>query len=96
VRRGLWRELVGDLKLVDCKNQQQQTRNNLPIRPPIHPSRSYQSSASTTPLIFALSPGSDPMTALLKFAETMRVRGWGLVGLGLWLGFVAGVVGGYV
>lgn len=34
---------------------------------------SYADSSPTTPLIFVLSPGSDPMMALLKCAETMGI-----------------------
>jgi len=34
----------------------------------------YLESRATTPLIFILSPGSDPLKALLKFAETKNKR----------------------
>mmetsp|Transcript_10 Transcript_10/g.22 ORF Transcript_10/g.22 Transcript_10/m.22 type:complete len:129 (-) Transcript_10:1858-2244(-) len=34
----------------------------------------YLESRSTTPLIFVLSPGSDPLKVLLKFAETKNKR----------------------
>lgn len=34
----------------------------------------YLESRATTPLIFVLSPGSDPLKALLKFAETKNKR----------------------
>jgi len=34
----------------------------------------YLESRATTPLIFVLSPGSDPLKALLKFAESKNKR----------------------
>jgi dynein heavy chain len=33
----------------------------------------YADSSATTPLIFVLSPGSDPMSTLLRFAERLKV-----------------------
>lgn len=42
--------------------------------PPLDLEVCYTDSTATTPLIFVLSPGSDPMSMLLKFAERLKCQ----------------------
>jgi dynein heavy chain len=37
--------------------------------PPIQLSTLYEDTSSTIPLVFVLSPGSDPMSSFLRFAK---------------------------
>lgn len=42
--------------------------------PPLDLEVCYADSTATTPLIFVLSPGSDPMSMLLKYAERLKCQ----------------------
>lgn len=42
--------------------------------PPLDIDRCFNDSTATTPLIFVLSSGSDPMSMLFKYAEGLKVQ----------------------
>lgn len=40
--------------------------------PPVKLATLYEDTSNTTPLVFILSPGSDPMSNFLRFAKEMN------------------------
>lgn len=49
--------------------------------PPFDLAKSFSDSTNKTPIIFVLSPGADPMSELIKLAESKRIR-WQSLSLG--------------
>jgi hypothetical protein len=51
--------------------------------PPLDLDGCFKDSTATTPLIFVLTPGSDPMSMLLKYADSLKVQ-VGILHVVLW------------
>ena len=45
------------------------------VSPPFDLREAYQDTSSTTPIIFILSPGADPMNYLMKLAQELEMDG---------------------
>ena len=64
-----------DKLLLGIQNYVDKTLGRKFIEPPPFDLKScYDDSEASTPLLFVLSPGSDPMSSLLKFADAMKVQ----------------------
>lgn len=57
--------------------------------PPFNLLESYNDSNCCSPLVFILSPGSDPMASLLKFADDMNISRTSLLTISLGQGQVS-------